>query len=182
MKQHKIEEYKLIMISPKDDEYIDILYKWKCNETQSYRFTCRPVRETESYSEYLEFIKQHIQKGIQFYILKEKVSGVVLGKMTMFDYNPRNRSTEFGYYMPADNRNQGFGKIMSQLFLEHIFKDESLNLHKIYATTSSNNFPSIKILESLNFKLDGRLREHYWIDDEIYDQLHYSLLRKEFEL
>lgn len=51
---------------------------------------------------------------------------------------------------------------------------------KIYATTSSKNYPSMKLLETYGFKLEGRLREHYWINDNKYDQLVYSLLKKEW--
>lgn len=35
---------------------------------------------------------------------------------------------------------------------------------------------SILLLEKFDFKLDGRLREHYWIDEDKYDQLNYSML------
>lgn len=65
-------------------------------------------------------------------------------------------------------------------FIETVFKDDDLNLNKIYATTSSNNLASIKLLEKFGFKLDGRLREHYWINEYKYDQLIYSMLRNEW--
>jgi len=69
---------------------------------------------------------------------------------------------------------------MLSKFIELSFKDDEINLNKIYATTSSNNYPSIKLLEKYNFKLGGRLREHYWIYDKKYDQLIYSILKEEW--
>ena len=66
-------------------------------------------------------------------------------------------------------------------FIETSFNDEDLNLDKIYATTSSYNIPSVKLLEKFGFKLDGRLREHYWINENKYDQLIYSILKNEWK-
>jgi RimJ/RimL family protein N-acetyltransferase len=73
------------------------------------------------------------------------------------------------------------GSIMLRKFLQVSFQNEVLTLYKIYATTASNNYPSIKLLEKFQFKLDGRLREHYYIHDHKYDQLIYSILRQEWE-
>jgi ribosomal-protein-alanine N-acetyltransferase len=103
-----------------------------------------------------------------------------LGKITLFDFNTRNHSAEFGYYLPNSNRAFGLGKIMLPKFIEAAFQNDDLNLNKIYATTASNNFPSIKLLEKYGFKLEGRLREHYWINENKYDQLVYSLFKCEW--
>lgn len=89
-----------------------------------------------------------------------------LGKITFFDLNQRTHSAEFGYYLQSNNRAHGLGSIMLAKFIETSFKDDELNLNKIYATTFSNNLSSIKLLEKFGFKLDGRLREHYWINEK----------------
>lgn len=104
---------------------------------------------------------------------------IPLGKITLFDHNPINHSTEFGYYLPDYNRSKGLGGILLNKFIEISFQNDELNLNKIYATTSSNNYPSISLLERYGFKLEGRLREHYWIDGKRYDQLIYSILKGE---
>lgn len=103
----------------------------------------------------------------------------IYGKVSMFDYNPRNHSAEFGYYLPREYRGQGLGKVMIDSFLNRVFS--KLKLHKIYATTASSNTSSIRLLERFNFHLDGILRDHYWIGNDMHDQLHYSLLKKEWE-
>jgi len=104
-----------------------------------------------------------------------------LGKVTLFDYNPRNHSKEVGYYIPPSFRGKGLGFIMlSSLLTRALSKEGGLN--KIYATTSSDNIQSIGLLEKAGFILDGRLREHYWIKDKTFDQLHYSILQRELLL
>lgn len=42
--------------------------------------------------------------------------------------------------------------------------------------------PSICLLKKLGFQLDGRMREHYWINGQKYDQLVYSLLKNEWSV
>ena len=112
--------------------------------------------------------------------MKKDNNSVPLGKIKLFDYNSRNHSAEIGYYLPEHNRNKGLGRIILELFISISFADKDYNLNKLYATTSSNNISSIKLLEKCGFRLDGRLREHYWINESKYDQCVYSILKSEF--
>lgn len=173
--------YEIIKIKPKDENHIKTLYKWNSLEDRKDYFTCRPLKEVKPYDEYAKDIKNMISGDVAIFILKKELESDALGKITLFDYNPRNRSAEIGYYFPKENRKKGLGKIMITLFLSEVFDDEKLNLHKLYATTAEGNKESIKLLKYSKFNLDGRIREHYWIEDTIQDQLHYSLLRKEFK-
>ncbi|WP_206919795.1 GNAT family N-acetyltransferase [Alicyclobacillus suci] len=103
-----------------------------------------------------------------------------IGRIMAFDYNMRNHSCEFGYYMPVKNRGQGLGTKMVQMFLYEMFENHHIHLNKVYATTSSNNTVSIALLQNIGFTLDGRMREHYWFDQVVFDQLVFSLLRAEW--
>ena len=95
----------------------------------------------------------------------------------LFDYNTRNQSKEVGYYISPSFRGKGLGFLMLSLLITRALSDEC-GLNKIYATTSSDNIQSIGLLEKTGFILDGRLREHYWIKENKFDQLHYSMLQK----
>lgn len=172
------EKYQLI---PLTEEHIQTLYSWNIEEKQFEQFTCRPIKLCSIFDEYKYKILKRISEGNEkIYVLVDKEnSNIPLGKITLFDYNPRNHSAEFGYYFPNTNRAKGLGSIILYKFIENAFKDETLKLNKLYATTCSNNLPSIKLLEKFKFSLDGRMREHYWIGDNKYDQLVYSLLRNE---
>ncbi|RKX19168.1 MAG: N-acetyltransferase, partial [Candidatus Zixiibacteriota bacterium] len=54
------------------------------------------------------------------------------------------------------------------------------NLNKVYAQTASFNKGSIKLLESLEFKLDGTLRQHHFYKGQFHNDLLYSLLKFEY--
>lgn len=83
--------------------------------------------------------------------------------------------------LPENNRNKGLGKIMLEQFINISFADDEYKFNKLYATTASNNIASIKLLEKIGLKIEGRLREHYWIDGSKYDQCVYSILKSQWK-
>jgi ribosomal-protein-alanine N-acetyltransferase len=172
-------DYELIPLS---EQYLKPLFDWNTEEKHFEQYTCRPLRVQQSFDEYSYKILKSISDEKQkiYVLIKKEIYDNPLGKITLFDLNPRNHSSEFGYYIPSYNREQGLGIIMLAKFIEKSFTDDELNLNKIYATTSSCNTPSIKLLEKFDFNLDGRLREHYWIDENKFDQLNYSMLKSEW--
>ncbi|MBK5242808.1 GNAT family protein [Clostridium sp.] len=171
--------YELISLK---ELHLKTLYDWKTKEKHFEKYTCRPLKMAQSFEEYsyktLKIISE--EKAKIFVLIENEIYDKPLGKITLFDFSPRNHSAEFGYYIPNYNREQGLGIIMLTQFIKKSFTDAIFNLNKIYATTSSSNIPSIKLLEKFDFKLDGRLREHYWIDENKFDQLNYSMLKSEW--
>lgn len=77
-----------------------------------------------------------------------------------------NRNAYITFYVPREERGKGYGKMILQLALEHARNE--MNLHRLTAEVYEYNIPSIKILESLGFELEGRLKEakyhggRYW--------------------
>ncbi|WP_198524638.1 GNAT family N-acetyltransferase [Paenibacillus phocaensis] len=175
--------FKLLKLTEANvSEYLPVIYRWAADETEKEYHTCRPIEDMEDYDVYREKFRVRLNQRQLHYVIIDLEDREMAGKINLFDYNPRNRSGEFGYYVPPFHRKKGVGRKMIGLFLEEIFHDENLNLNKVYATTASCNKPSIRLLESFHFKLEGTYREHYWFcDGSICDQYHYSLLRREFE-
>lgn len=170
---------KLLETSKTDLEAIKEFYNWQRQEKTPERHTCRPVKKLGSFEAYHTRVQSMIKDGIKICYIKNN-ENEICGKLTMFNYNERNRSAEFGYYLPEAYRQKGYGSKLVKLFLDKAFQDETLKLNKLYATTASGNVGSIKLLEKHHFTLDGVMREHYWFDDTIEDQLYYSLLKSEW--
>lgn len=181
MNKYMDKEYELILLK---EEHIKTLYDWNIKEQHFECYTCRPLKSVQTFESYynntLNMVSE--RKAMIYVIVDRENSHTPLGKITLFDFNPRNHSAEFGYYLPQNSRAHGLGSIMLTKFIEKCFNDNELDLNKIYATTSSNNLPSIRLLQKFRFKLDGRLREHYWIGEDKYDQLVYSMLKSEYNL
>jgi RimJ/RimL family protein N-acetyltransferase len=172
-----MESYRLVPLAA---EHIPVMFGWHRIEKHDNRFTCRPVRKIGTEEQYAALRQKDMNDpAVKTYVLVRGEKPLAYTRL--FDYNPRNRSAEFGYYMPECNRGAGNGSRMMELFLKEAFTDESLALHKLYATTSAGNIPSNRLLQKFGFHLDGRLREHYWVDGQKYDQMTYSLLRTEWK-
>jgi len=174
-----LENYQLILLSK---EYLRELYNWNIAEKHFEQFTCRPLKSQKTYDEYVNKMMDSIDsiKEKTYILVKRDNNSIPLGKIELFDYNPRNHSAEIGYYLPKHNRNKWLGSIILDQFIDLSFADRDYNLNKLYATTASNNTPSIRLLEKHKFRLDGRLREHYWINESKYDQCVYSILKSEW--
>lgn len=161
---------------------LKFVYRWLQNEPDRDHYSCRPVKNLVCFKDWLDKVMMQVNSGEIFMkILMREGSSLPLGRISGFDFNPRNRSMEFGYYLPLENRSRGFGSMAVALFTRAAFEEEEFQLNKLYATTSSNNIASIKVLEKSGFTLDGRNREHYWIGEDRYDQLVYSILRSEWQ-
>lgn len=169
------------LITP-DSTHFETLFRWKQNEPHPEFFTCRPVPAPVSYDEYVEKLQKRLENPASIEkILISTADSTIKGSINAFDYNPRNQSIEFGYYLPPESRAMGYGTIMTGMFLKHLLLTAKLDIYKVYATTSSGNIASIKLLEKFKFHLDGINRAHYWIDQCKYDQLVYSLIKPELE-
>ena len=169
------------LIQPSDDD-IKLLYSWKIEEKNHESFSCRPVNPVGTFEDYYnKTIKRLDDINQIFMVFVNRKTNEVLGEIKGFDYNPRNHSIEFGYYLPTQNRKKGYGETMIRLFVDKTFDDVRYDLNKLYATTSGNNEASKGVLEKIGFKIDGKNREHYWINGRRYDQFIYSILKKEWE-
>ena len=140
---------ELKLLTLEDEAIIKIFNEWRVNEKEHEKYTCRPLKSHENYSSYKKAMIDLLKKDIKAYYLTDGQH--VLGKITFFDYNPRNCSGEFGYYMPKIYRGLGYGSKMMTLFINTIFKDEKLKLNKLCATTSSGNLASNKLLQKFKY-------------------------------
>lgn len=136
--------------------------------------TCRPVI-TRTPEEARHLFAEHIahERVLSVGIV---VDGHLAGKLSLFDFNPRNRSAEFGYYLLPSFRRQNVATRTLQALLPRLFAQ---GLHKLYAQTAGYNTASIALLTHLGFHLDGVLRDHHERSGQLYDDHIYSLLEDE---
>lgn len=142
--------------------------QWK-EPTRLEERTCRPVANGNRLPP--------TDRKINLIFFEEGMSEAV-GKVQCFDFNSRNRSAEFGYCVNPALRGRGIGRRMLTKAVSALFSSENLN--KLYCQTAEFNVPSIKLLESLGMHKDGVLREHHELDGKLWDDLIYSILRREW--
>lgn len=146
------------------------------------RLTCRPIKERTNEEREALYAAALEDAGLLTLGIQESGGGFVtsapiFGKVSVFDFNPRNKSAEFGYVLLPSRRQQGIMKDALRAVCHMLLRDAGLN--KLYAQTGAFNEPSVALLKALGFHLDGTLREHHALDGVLYDDLVFSLLKKE---
>jgi ribosomal-protein-alanine N-acetyltransferase len=159
-------------LCPANEEHRAIFSRWK-TASRLEETTCRPIVKGKRIAP--------DDRVVTLSFFHENFSRLEpVGRFIYFDLNSRNRSTEFGYFVSPDHRNQGIGTTMLTFALDHLFATTDLN--KLYCQTAAFNVPSVRLLEKLNFHKDGILREHHELDGTLWDDYVYSMLRREWTL
>lgn len=139
--------------------------------------TCHQIKivSPAEYSERMR--KREPQTDAADFIIVRIEDNQPVGKLRYFHLNMLNRSTELAFIISPDERKRGYAREGLMLLIKYLFS--GLNLNKVYAQTASFNKASVKLLESLDFRLDATLRQHHYYKGDLYDDLIYSLLKFE---
>ena len=105
---------------------------------------------------------------------------VPIGRIDYEALDGRNGSAEIGILIgePAA-RGQGYGPDAIVTLLRHLFLDR--NLHRIDLTVLAWNERAIRAYRRLGFVDEGVHRDHRFADGCYVDELHVSMLRREFD-
>lgn len=165
-------EGSLVRLTHLQEEDLDLLHAWFV-ESQEARMTCKPIQNFS-----LEELKTNFRerRPCKFAICRITDNQLV-GRVSCFNFNIRNRSVEIGYLTGSTYRQQGYTKQALQLFINHLFNTVGFN--KVMAQTGAFNEASIALIKSLGFKQDGCLRQHHELDGKLYDDLIFSILAEE---
>lgn len=97
-----------------------------------------------------------------------------VASVSYFSFNALNRSAEIGLLVDPEVHRKGYGSDAIRTLTRYLFRYRGLN--KVYAQTAGFNEGAIAMLESLGFKKDATLRDHYFYDGEFHVGYVYSLL------
>ncbi|UCD18588.1 MAG: GNAT family N-acetyltransferase [Candidatus Zixiibacteriota bacterium] len=167
---------KEVYLRPMESDDLKTTYGWFLVSDPQIQ-TCHQVTLTTPEEMAARNKKREQSSDRGDFIMAQKEDHKMVGKLSYFHLNMLNRSAELGYIVAPGDRSRGYAKEGMWLLIRYLFKQ--LNLNKVYAQTASFNKASIALLESLDFKLDGTLRQHHYYNGDLYDDLLYSLLRFE---
>ena len=145
------------------------LFQAACANDRLETVTCRPIGNGRR----MEPDPRRVD-----WTLTDADSDGVAGWFLLFDFNSRNRSSEFGFGLVPAYRGKGFAMRLLTAAFDRTF--EEFDLNKIYCQTASFNRGAFGVLEELGLVRDGVLRAHHELDGRLYDDYIYSLLREEW--
>jgi ribosomal-protein-alanine N-acetyltransferase len=103
---------------------------------------------------------------------------LVIGTCTIFGFEREHRRAELGYILRRDHWGRGLAHEALTAIVSHAFG--ALGLHRLETDIDPRNAASVRLVERLGFKLEGHLRERYFVAGEIQDSLIYGLLAPEW--
>ena len=112
------------------------------------------------------------------WIVADPESDQLMGTCALYDLNPQHARAGLGYALMPECWGKGLAREAATLALCYGFLE--LGLHRIEADTEPNNARSNRVLEALDFRREGLLRERFRHPDGIQDSLIFGLLKTEW--
>jgi [ribosomal protein S5]-alanine N-acetyltransferase len=118
--------------------------------------------------------------SFRLYVMVEKLTGTVIGKIGYHNWQQRHNRSEIGYAMDLEQyKNRGFMTEAMKTVLDDGFGE--MGLYRVEAMISPENTPSLKLVDRYGFVKEGLLRAHYNNNGVQVDSAVYGLLRPEYE-
>jgi ribosomal-protein-alanine N-acetyltransferase len=127
--------------------------------------------------EHIEIMLKRESAGTHLYAsIVLKSTQAIIGTAMIFNFDQEANQAEIGYVFHKDHWGKGYGT--ESIALMNDFAFDSLNLHKLHAKVVDANIGSARILEKNKYELEGRLKDHYFIEDRYHDSLLFGNLTK----
>ncbi len=118
-------------------------------------------------------------RSFMLFLLEDKVSGKIIGRCGLHNWNADHRRAEIGYSMEDETfKKQGLMSEAVEAVIDYGFK--LMNLNRIEALVASYNTASLRLLEKNGFIKEGILRNHYYVNGVFEDSVMFSKLREEY--
>jgi RimJ/RimL family protein N-acetyltransferase len=107
-----------------------------------------------------------------------KWSGELIGDCVFHRLADNPAQAEIGYTISRPFQKQGYGAEAVNSLLEYLFLD--LGLHRVRANCDPQNLPSIKLLNKLGMRHEGRSIQSLYLKGEWVDEDWYAILKEEW--
>lgn len=172
-------EGKNIFLAPlsRDSDLSDYVCWLNDQETTRYMESGNFPLSVDALKDYIDGFKSS-SDGMLLGIFTKKDQKHI-GNITLRQIDWRNSHAEIGVIIgDKDSRGKGYATEAIGLLADHAFNQ--LNLHKISSGMVKGNEASKKAFEKAGFKVEGVLREHFYLNGEHLDCYQMGLLRSEY--
>lgn len=164
-----LREERLALRPVEPDDRAFLVRHW--NEPTVRRWTNRYEPVTES--DVADFLAD--EHAVHFVVSRDEES---VGFVWLFEISDVHARAELGYWIAPAESGRGYATEAARCCLRYAFDDR--NLRKVTARVFEGNDASMRVLEKLGFREEGRLREQYYVDGAYVDCVRYGLLEDEY--
>ncbi|MBY0555932.1 MAG: GNAT family N-acetyltransferase [Burkholderiaceae bacterium] len=141
-------------------------------------WSCAPWQDMAEASRYVEQTLHGYADGSTLRWAMRTADGELVGVVTLYHFDRRNYRCDIGYMLARPYWGQRYMQEALRAVLDYGFG--SLALHRIEADIHPDNSASVRLLQGLQFRLEGQLRERWFVNGEISDSLIYGLLARDW--
>jgi ribosomal-protein-alanine N-acetyltransferase len=142
-------------------------------------WSCAAWQDMAEASSYVEQTLQSYAEGSALRWAMLTADGELVGVVTLYHFDRRNYRCDIGYMLARPYWGQRYMQEALRAVLDYGFG--SLGLHRIEADIHPDNSASVRLLQGLQFRLEGQLRERWFVNGEISDSLIYGLLARDWQ-
>lgn len=127
---------------------------------------------------YLSLRKDEPTTAVHAWAIADRESNELIGALTFFSISGTHARAEVGYSLMSKMQGKGLGTEALSTALKYGF--DVLNLYRVEADVDPRNIGSIKLLEKLNFRREGLLRQRWRVNGEVCDSVLLGLLKEDY--
>jgi len=176
----RMETERVVLRALRMDDCDFVFREWADPVVTHYICDEEPLRIREQAEEMLRLLQTPEEMpNFKRWGIELKAEGCLIGTCGYHKWKPQHHHAEIGYDLWPDYWGQGLMPEALTALLRFGF--EELDLHRVEATTHTQNERSQRVLAKLGFRREGILREYYCRDGIYNDQVLFSLLRREWQ-
>jgi len=155
-------------------------YLFWFNDPQVLQYSSHHIYPNNTFEQFEQYIlHSHSERTRLVWAIDALESEQHIGNICLQSIDYINRHAEFAILIGNKSYwHQGYAREASVFALKHGF--QTLNLHRIYCGTTSNNLGMQKLAERLHMKKEGELRDGLYIHGQYVNTLLYGILKSDF--
>ncbi len=164
---HKLEA-KNVYFKPLSTSDVREIHNYASDEDVSRFIGWKLMKTLSETNNYIEEMLKRDSAGTHLYAsIVLKATQEIIGTAMMFNFDHEAKHSEIGYVFHSTHWGKGYAT--ETIALMNDFAYDSLNLRKLHAQVVGGNIGSIRVLEKNGFKLEGCLKDYYFIENSYYD-------------
>jgi aminoglycoside 6'-N-acetyltransferase len=107
-----------------------------------------------------------------------KSTGALIGDVVFHRLLEDPDQAEIGFTLAREHQGQGYAAEAVSRMLDYLFTE--LNLHRVRANCDPRNLGSIRLMQKLGMRHEGRFLQSLWLKSEWVDEDWYAILQSEW--
>ncbi len=158
------------------DEYFYDVFNYRSDERLQEAYHLTPMDE-DTFRKYLSSRITDFDDNGSNAIFVLFNDDKVIGEIAVLSYEEKDQISVIGFLIIPEYQNQGYAYEAIDTFIDFLFRKKNRN--RIEAMVNGDNYISVRLLEKLNFKREGQIRQSVYKNDAWIDSYIYGLLKSD---